>query len=434
MRETNFVIIDPSLRDFRGHHYMLSDLASRSAERAGMRVTWLVADPTSEIPARENVAIAPWFSMSMYDAYKPAAQNMKQRSLFGRVASLLSRRERGASGAPDPADVIKPELQKAFAQFREDGRQTRFFVHTADGAIYRALATLTDEIADDKDLILHICTPYDPVGIMPNRGPDKDISPAIERLHSAGVIGRQIHLHAENPFLAAHLSALWGAPVSALEIPVEADESGVAAKSVEFYSKLGIPAGVFVIASLGPARLEKGFDKLPAIIRAWRGRAQKSNATAVHFALHAAPQIIGRHPDIAKAIDDIRLENDGSVTLLEESLSEADYATLLDVADAVILPYDADMYRVRSSGAVAEALAKGKVIIASRDSYPARCIMTGAGESAATPEEYAAAIEKIVSGRASYIDAARRAAVRYGEKNAIDDYVKKIIRSEDFVR
>jgi len=432
MSDANFVIVDPSLRDFRGHHYMLSDLASRSAERAGMRVTWLVADPTSQIPKRENVSITPWFSMSMYDAYKPTTPNRKERGLLARLASFLSDGESRRGGAPDPADVIKPELQRAFTRFRDDDRRTRFFAHTADGAIYRALGALADEIASNQDIIVHVCTPYDPVGVMPNRGPSKDIGPAIGRLAAARVIGRQVYFHAENPYLAAHLSALWKTPVGTLEIPFAASgrERAVAAIG-ELRDGLGIEKDAFVISSLGPARLEKGFDKLPDIIRAWRAKAQDASAPPVHFALHAAPQIIGRDPRIAKALETIRAENDGSITLIEGTLSEGEYAALLDASDAVILPYDAEMYGVRSSGALAEALGAGKVIIARRGSYPARRIEPGAGECAETPAEYAAAMLKIVSDAASYRDAAAHAAARYARENSLDDYVKKIMRAEE---
>ena len=432
MTNENFVIIDPSLRDFRGHHYMLSDLASQSAERAGMHVAWLVADPASQIPPRDGVAITPWFSMSMYDAYKPPAQKASQRGLAAKFRSVFSGKRSESKSAPDPAEIIKPELQRAFEHYRGDGRKTRFFVHTADGAIYRALSALRDEIAADRDLTLHVCTPYDPVGVMPNRGPHKDIQPAIERLISAGVVGRQIHLHAENPFLAEHLSALWKTSVASLEIPVDAGARvPISGANTQLRRKFGIADDAFVISSLGPARLEKGFDKLPEIICAWRASARDASGGSVHFALHAAPQIIGRHPQIAQALDAIKSENDGSVTLLEDPLSDKDYAALLDISDAVILPYDAQLYRVRSSGAVAEAIATGKIIIASKGSYPARCITPGAGECADSPAEYVGAIAKIVSDSASYVNAAARAAARYENENSLEDYVQKIVRAEN---
>ena len=426
-----FVIIDPSLRDFRGHHYMLTDLASRSAEHAGMEVIWLVADPIETVPQRANVEIKPWFSMSMYDAYRQAPKKQLRPSLFDRVRMRFLGAPTAAKATHDPADSLESELRRAFGAFRSEDRHVRFFSHTADGAIYRAMGRLAAEIAELGNASIHLCTPYDPVGVMPNRGPERDIAPAIDQLLGAGVVGNQVFLHAENELLATHLASLWGVPVSPLEIPVDLqNDNAKPPVGAAFRKQRGLSEEAFVIASLGPARLEKGFDLLPDIIAAWRSRDAHEGRPEVKFVLHAAPQIIGRHPQIAKAIDRIKYENDGAVLLLEDTLSEEEYGAVLAGADALILPYDPQAYGVRSSGPVAEALANGKIMIARANAYPGRRIPPGAGEVAETPAQFADAIAMITAAPDAYRHAARQAAIRYREENAIDDYLPKILRAE----
>jgi len=300
VRQETFFILDPSLADFRGHHFMLTDIASRSAEAAGMEVVWLASkDAESEI-ARANVTVKPWFGAGMYDAYK----RQPAPPLFKRVMRKLT----GAGPARvDRTAALAGDLARAMDEF--SGAGARFFVHTADGHFYRALAALAARI-EQGGAVFHICTPYDPAGIIPNKAPEGSIAAAIDRLKREGLIGRKIYLHAENPHLAEHLTALWAAPVGVLEIPFAETARARSAAAMALRKELGVNDDTLVAASLGPARLEKGFHLIPDIIRRCEefiagGDYPGLAPASIHFALHAAPQIIGRDPVIKNAIDKI---------------------------------------------------------------------------------------------------------------------------------
>lgn len=430
---SRFCILDPSLKDFRGHHFMLTDIASRSAEAAGMTVVWLAASSATGSISRPGVTVVPWFSMSMYDAYKSAKNPGLLTRLRRKADAMLGHGKKPA--IPDPAPGLARELKRAIAKYA--GEEARFFVHTADGAIYRAVAAVKKDIAKTPALKVHLCTPYDPAGIMPNKGPDGAVDDAIAQLKSAGLIGTQVFLHAENPFLAEHLSSLWGASVTPLEIPAAVDLTDDVAKNRDaLVARISAVEGAFIVSSLGPARLEKGFDLFPAIIHETKARLSRGDVPglserSVHFALHAAPQIVGRDPKIQAALDVIEAESADMATLLKEPLSQEEYAALLHLCDAVLLPYDAQKYRVRGSGAVIEAIAAGKIIIAMKDSYPARAIGPGAGESVKTPEEFAVAICNIAAASAPYRTAASAAALEYASRNTVAGYVEKILAVEN---
>ncbi len=58
-----------------------------------------------------------------------------------------------------------------------------------------------------------------------------------------------------------------------------------------------------------------------------------------------------------------------NVTFLQETLSTDAYYRLLGQADAVLLPYDAKIYRSRSSGVLTEALAAGKPVVVTENTW-----------------------------------------------------------------
>lgn len=414
-----FYIVDPSLKDFRGHHFMLTGLASQSARAAGLNPIWLVSAEAAPAAFPEGAEIRPWFSSGVYDAYKDAHQ---QPSLLRRALAKLGAMTLSPAPA-DPAEPLQKDLRRALSELGGD-QGARFFIHTADGAVYRALAALADWMEEKNAGPLHICTPYDPVGVMPNKGGEGAVGQAIKKLKSNGLIGKRIFLYGENEFLAKHLAKLWDAPVRPLNIPIQVKSSDAARPA--FRQRFGLSDDMFVAASLGSARLEKGFDLFPAIIAAYK----KLNGPPVHFLLHAAPQIIGRHPDIDKTMAQLQSEHGDMATLLSEPLSRKDYEGLLAACDAVLLPYDPESYRVRGSGPAVEALAAGKIMIASKGSYPARLIAGGAGETAASPEDFAHALAKIARAPEAYRMSALAAGDQYSRDNEITDYVKKMLATE----
>ncbi|MEZ5894189.1 MAG: hypothetical protein R3C58_13730, partial [Parvularculaceae bacterium] len=64
-------IADPSLKDLRGHHYMLTRAATLSAQSAGFDVVWLCSAKYEGALDQAGASVAPVFGASMYDAYMP---------------------------------------------------------------------------------------------------------------------------------------------------------------------------------------------------------------------------------------------------------------------------------------------------------------------------------------------------------------------------
>ncbi|WP_370336429.1 hypothetical protein [Parvularcula marina] len=423
-----FLIADPSLTDLRGHHYNLTRAVAASAEAAGFRTSWLVSADLSEDLGAQHPEAIPTFGRSMYDAYKGTKAPVARRGLLGRFM-----RNSGPKTAPPAPDLARSMAEGLREGLKKSGAgpDDHLLFHTADGATYRAVAALIAEDGAESLPQIHICTPYDPVGVMPNRGSAAEVAAPIHDWEEAGLIGSRIHLYAENEILARHLTELWEVEVAPLPLPV-LEQDDISGEAANFRAeKLRVAPDSFVIISLGAARLEKGFNLFPDIIRrtfelAGSGEFPGTAPEKIHFALHASPQIIGRHPVIAATLEKLEALDPAKLTLLKEPLTDLDYRTLLGAADAVCLPYTPKDYRVRSSGIVTETIAAGKFLIATAGTYPGHVAESAHGGTGATPMEMARALLDAMSKREERQRLLDITAASYRHDNRVAAYVTRL--------
>jgi hypothetical protein len=417
-QKPRLIIADPSLKDIRGHHFTLSRDVTKSAVRAGFDVIWYCSSEFKHAPDLDicGATVHPIFGASMYDRYKQQG-NQSDVSL---EQSML--------------DAISDGFKKDKITSKD-----RVLFHTADGATYLAISKYMTTASAQSCPIFHICTPYDPVGVMPNRNDADEVCQAIARLKKK-LIGKKAFFYGENPFLAKHLASIWDIPVHSLELPASEDRCLFSKTSLIQFRRetFGLSPSDFLTIYLGSARLEKGYQLLPYIVGrtfefAGKGEFSAVNPTTVHFAFQSSPQIIGYHPDIKKAVEKMDAMPKSQVTILRQPLSDRDYSMLLHASDAVILPYEADKYRVRGSGIVSEALTAGKIILATRNSYPAKRINKGAGGDAESPLEFSKVLLGIVQNKSAYLKNAEEASAEYRQNNSLESYWPKCLKIENKV-
>ena len=428
-------IVDPSLKDIRGHHYMMTRATTISAQTAGFHVTWLCAKDFAGGLESDGVDIAPTFSASMYQNYitqKKAMWNQK-RSWFNRLFTK--------SALPPKATKIC-----LVTAFYEDmiaaiehygiGENDRVFMHTGDGASMLAIPRLIASIDASRMPTFHIATPYDPVGVMPNRDNAEDIAEALQSVQKMGLINSKLYLYAENRYLAEHLTSLWAIEVAPLDVPVYAPSVQKLAYGQEFRrNRLSVPDHSFLVVSLGSARVEKGFHHIPDIIQhtfklADSAACENVDPTTLKFILHASPQIVGRAPEILETLEKLNAMPKGQAELLLDPLSEADYQSLLHASDTVLMPYEEHAYRVRGSTIVSEAIASAKPIVATKNTYPGNAALEHGGRTGGTPFELAEAILAIASDRERCKTQAAAISTEYIAKNGINTYWLKCLQRE----
>jgi glycosyltransferase involved in cell wall biosynthesis len=121
--------------------------------------------------------------------------------------------------------------------------------------------------------------------------------------------------------------------------------------------------GVLRLVSLGNARDEKGFVE---ILQAVRILSKWGRLDRFKFILQANSADLQMQMAIQESED---LVKGGSVEFILEALSPEAYQRLLCEADGVLLPYWRSIYRSRTSGVFVEALAAGKPVIATEDTW-----------------------------------------------------------------
>ena len=172
------------------------------------------------------------------------------------------------------------------------------------------------------------------------------------------------------------------------------------------------------VVYIGAAREEKGFLLIPDVIKTISVSAEKKN---IKFTIQCSPQIIGYLPVISEAIAKLRNFPSWIVNLIEDSQSMNEYFATIDDADVILLCYDKTRYGVRGSGIAVEAVAFGKIIIATPETFPAY-VAEDAAVLASNSEEVANAIISISQNKEFYSKRANERQKKYLEENSGKKY------------
>lgn len=121
-----------------------------------------------------------------------------------------------------------------------------------------------------------------------------------------------------------------------------------------------------IAISLGPARLQKGFDQIVNLIKNYLIHKNDFKYNVV-FNLHCVnsnnDKIISDQINILKSL---KSEN---IKLIESNLTELEYFQMLNNSDIVLLPYNSLSYYAQTSGIFTEALSMGKPVIVTKNTW-----------------------------------------------------------------
>ncbi len=112
---------------------------------------------------------------------------------------------------------------------------------------------------------------------------------------------------------------------------------------------------------LGDARDEKGFQKLPYIVaELWKNYISNGKIRIFFQANFNCPK--GEFNSASARLNLLRYPSD-KVKLFLNSMSNNEYNNLLNNADIIIIPYESNNYKYRSSGILVEALSRLKTVL-----------------------------------------------------------------------
>ncbi len=170
--------------------------------------------------------------------------------------------------------------------------------------------------------------------------------------------GHAIRLASDSGRLADQIGLLTSLPVEVLPIPHTPPDAAAPAGEVA-----AAPRERLRFASLGNARDEKGYFEILQAIRILQ--MDPDGLDGLEFWLQSNHPA----PDVSAAIEAFARDQPPEVTLVHEGLDEAAYHAALMAADVVMVPYWRSIYEARTSGVLLEALAAGKPVIATQDTW-----------------------------------------------------------------
>jgi len=386
-----FCIVDPELKDRRGHYLNYDRTVAGEAARRGLTPA-ILSHRRIEAGLETGARIVPTFVQGIWGSNPHRQWGNSLRWLPTAVRFFVDLR-RGA--------------RKAGV-----GRDSTMFVPTALGAHILALAlfalTYPRNAGPRIVLMLRFQDEFYDNSLLARLG---------FRLLERTAARSGVQLVTDSHRLAQDYKALTLLPVGVVPIP-HGDRPS--AKSAQHAKR------PLRFVALGDAREEKGFLEILEAVRIVPGLRPEHE---IEFVLHAyAP----RSKRVADALDAFRRAASPNVTLVDVALSASEYETLLDSADAVLLPYHAEFYRSRTSGPFAEAVAAGKPVIVTAGTWMAECaraLDTGIICADETPRSFAQAVVTASGEIARLEQRARAAAGRWSAYHNPARFMDAILHS-----
>lgn len=390
-----FCIVDPSLKDFVGHHFEYDRAVAEGVELVGFEALVLGhAEVLPEVVA--NVAVVPAFRRDIWGVHPTAGSAPGSLSDVLRCnRDLLADMRSALKRAPLPPGSVlfahmitaKQLLAHAWHAFRTPGSE--------------GISTI---------LLLRY---------QPDFYTGRVCDTAFRLLERVVQRGGAVRLASDSGRLARRFERLTTLPVEVFPIPHT--------DSLEYVSSdhPALPArrpGYVRFVSLGNARDEKGYLEILQAIRLLR--ESKTALDGLEFVLQS------NHPqaDVAEAIAEFSHDLPPNVTLLRDALDTDAYRALLKSADVVLAPYWRSIYEGRTSGVFLEAAAAGKPVITTRDTWMSdEMARHGAGLLIGdrSAEELARAIRTAARDHGELAAAAARAAPQCREVHNATAFAKQ---------
>lgn len=369
-RPPRLLIVDQSLRDAGGHHYEYDLALFRAAVEKG--VPTLIGAHRSAVKLEHlGDAVRPWFQRAWYESYGPPPPLPVPAALSRHIAArglrFLKRNARRLLGSAPPPPVPGLGGEILMLITRERFRVSdHVLVHTFSVPELDSLIELASERR--KLPAIHIILRRDADETLSNLGARGGLRGSLSRLAESPSAMAALRLYADTAALAQQYEILApGVRFDVMPIPhcLPAREVGHRRE------------GPLRIVYLGDARDEKGFQFIPEVVEVV-GRRFFADAR-VRFVLQANIGAAGDSSLLVAARDRLAAYPTAQVELISDQLSISAFHDLLWSADIVLLPYDREAYRRRSSGILIQALAAGRVVVVPAGTWMATQIDPEAG-------------------------------------------------------
>lgn len=245
----------------------------------------------------------------------------------------------------------------------------------------------------------------------------------LNRFHASELHPSHVRFYTDSDRLTADYDELSPIAFSTLPIPLRHD-------MIELNQRDPRPSGEPLnVVYLGDARPEKGYQHLPGLVSAiWPSHIRTQRA---RFTIQSNFNLPGGEPGIPEARRQLRQYPAHQVRILDELLTDDEYYAELGQADLVVIPYESDRYRARTSGVLAEALAAGKPVVVPEDTWMADEVDESVGLTFESTDDLVDAVREILDDYERFAGAARERAPAYRAEHCAEALVARIEAQHD---
>ena len=376
----HLLVVDQSLKGFVGHHYEYSRSVIAAADAMGIEPMLACHEEFSGVDLA-GAPIVGRFAEDWAAANRSILRGVA-RDVLSRLPQtfrhlLLGMVRRKASPSSAALDMRFAHRLLEILSTTGLGPGDHVFIHTVGEAEFLGLIEVLAESPAPTPL-LHVVLRYD------------GTSACREAFSKLPLVPARLRFWTDTEALAAQYRDLGCPEIGVLPIPHGLDALPVRTRPAE---------RILTLAYLGEARGDKGFHLLPGLVEAL---ADDYLATGrVRFLIQANYGFSREEALMAQAKVRLARFPDSWVHLIEAPLDVAAFAQALLSTDLLLLPYDPDTYRRRSSGLLVQAMVAGIPTV----------VPAGTWLAAEAPEGACAEF----ADSASLIDTVRRALDNYDE-------------------
>jgi len=333
---SRLVILDPALRRRAGHHFNYAAALRDAAHQRDMEFL-AFSHMAVEASVSDSIPVKPAFRVDTYQALENPGiprntfDGLQAHEMISAMAlsCFLTEDLRQIESQLKPGDIV--------------------FFHTITHAQLLGLAQwlATSGAASALKLrlvvLLRFWHPFPAI-----------VAPLFKVAATAlNALPHSVRLCSDTFELAIAYGEMTGVPVDVVPIPHTAEEPTTTAT----------PGAAPLISYLGHPRIEKGSQLLVEIVD-----EVLAACPAARFVLQQPPSTDGH--ELADQLKALQARRPGQIELADSDLSREDYNRHLSRSQIVLLSYDPNSYRYRSSGVFIEAAAAGKIVV-----VPARSSM-----------------------------------------------------------
>lgn len=412
-------LIDQGLITLGGHHAEYNFSIAQAALRAGLEPVLIVNQryrPVEDVP----FPVLPVFSFAWNNLVRPPSP-----------------------AAIDPAALTPPytfqsELAAALHRFNA-GPKDHVFIHTVGFLEAEELVHFFITRSAGTLPFFHFLARRDIDEIRWNAPVYEGFKRAVRRCRDLGAHPGGIAFYTDTPELSESYTSETGVEFRTLPIPFRhelIDDAGATSPGDRG------PGEPFRFLYLGDARTEKGFHLLPTLARTIYRRSiagvndagpdpkagRTPIATLTAQANFNSPEgeprpVVARNQLLAFPPEIVRLH--------DRALPPERYYRLLAECDAVLIPYDPECYKRRSSGIFAEALAAGKPVVIPEGTSMSAALPPDCGVTYSSESGFVAACFEAMERRKELAAGAAEFRARWRSRHSPELLVRALLETAE---